>query len=144
MVGASPPRRIQALGREVGVIAKGRVLDIRPYLERASVFVNPLRLGAGTSLKLIEAMAMGKAAVSTTVGCQGLRVTPGKDILVADDPDQFAKNILLLFKDADLRQRIGLAARRLAVELYDWERIGERLGRVLKEIGNGQPQASAG
>ncbi len=139
LVGASPPRRIQRLGREPGVIAKGYVDDIRPYLSRASVFVNPVRIGAGTSLKLIEAMAMGKASVSTTIGCQGLSVTPGRDILVADNPDEFASTTLLLMKDDDLRERIGLAARRLTVQSYDWERIGEQLGRVMQEIGHSAP-----
>src|SRR4030095_11935398 len=90
MVGRDPPPRLRALAASAtNVPVTGWVEDIRPYLARAAVCIVPLRVGSGTRLKIFEAMAMGKAVVSTTIGAEGLPVTPGHDIVIADEPAEF-------------------------------------------------------
>jgi polysaccharide biosynthesis protein PslH len=98
----------------------GFVPDLRPHLAAAAVVVVPLRLGGGTRLKIVEAMAMGKAVVSTTLGAEGLEAVPGRDILVADEPAAFAGAVNRLLAEPGLAAEIGRSARRLAVERYAW------------------------
>jgi len=122
IVGHAPPPDIQRLARFPGVEVTGSVADVRPYYEEATVFIVPLRLGGGTRLKIIEAMAMGLPAVSTTVGAEGLSVQPGEDILIADDPASFIESVLRLLADAELRERIARSGQRLARH-YDWNEL---------------------
>ena len=119
-VGTSPPREIADFARsDPNVKVTGFVNDIRPYLETAAVMVVPIRIGSGTRLKILDAMAMGKAIVSTSVGCEGLGITDGKNILVADNPEEFASQVLSLLRNQSLRNDIEKNARNLA-EKYDW------------------------
>jgi len=122
IVGHAPSPDIQRLAHVSGVEVTGSVTDVRPYYEQATVFIVPLRLGGGTRLKIIEAMAMGLPAVSTTVGAEGLSMHPGEDILIADDPASFAESVLRLLADAELRQRIACSGQRLARN-YDWNEL---------------------
>jgi glycosyltransferase involved in cell wall biosynthesis len=122
IVGHAPPPDIQRLARFPGVEVTGSVADVRPYYEEATVFIVPLRLGGGTRLKIIEAMAMGLPAVSTTVGAEGLSVQPGEDILIADGPASFSESVLRLLADAELRERIARSGQRLARH-YDWNEL---------------------
>jgi polysaccharide biosynthesis protein PslH len=92
---------------------------VRPYIERAAVYVVPLRIGGGTRIKIFEAMAMAKAVVSTSVGAEGLPVSDGADIILADDPERFATAVVTLVRNQGERHRIGRAARRVA-ERHDW------------------------
>jgi polysaccharide biosynthesis protein PslH len=87
--------------------------------------VVPLRIGGGTRLKIFEAMAMGKAVVSTTVGAEGLPVTSGRDVVIADEPAAFARAVVGLIRDAESRRRIEVEARRLVVERYDWSAVAQ-------------------
>jgi glycosyltransferase involved in cell wall biosynthesis len=138
IVGHAPPPEIQRLARFPGVEVTGSVADVRPYYEEATVFIVPLRLGGGTRLKIIEAMAMGLPAVSTTVGAEGLSVQPGTDILIADDPASFIESVLRLLADAELRERIAQSGQRLARH-YDWDELCkpyvELAERVIKQGG---------
>lgn len=119
IIGGRPPPSIQALaGPEIELT--GLVPDLRPHLAEAAVVTVPLRLGGGTRLKIVEAMAMGKAIVSTSLGAEGIEAVPGREILIADDPESFAAAVVSLLKDPGLRARLGGAARRLAVERYSW------------------------
>jgi glycosyltransferase involved in cell wall biosynthesis len=122
VVGHDPPPDIQGLARLSGVEVTGSVTDVRPYYEGSTVFIVPLRLGGGTRLKIVEAMAMGLPAVSTTVGAAGLSVHPGEDILIADVPTSFVESVLRLLEDAELRQRIARNGQRLARH-YDWNEL---------------------
>jgi glycosyltransferase involved in cell wall biosynthesis len=101
--------------------------DMRPWVARASVFLCPILDGGGTKLKILDAMAMGKAVVSTSIGCEGLQVSPGKNILVADTPEDFATAVHNLLGDAALRQCLATAGRKLVEEKYSWEAIRGRL-----------------
>lgn len=117
------------------VTLTGYVEDIRPYVARAGCFVAPIRVGGGTRLKILDAWAMGKAVVSTSVGCEGLDARDGENILVRNDPGDFAAAVVRVLRDAGMRRALGSAARETAVTLYDWGVIGhgmiEEYRRVL-------------
>ena len=101
----------------------GAVDDIRPYLAKAALCVVPLRSGSGTRIKIFEAMAMGKAVVSTTLGAEGLPVQHGENIILADDPADFTREVVALLHDPPRRQRLGQAARKLVEESYGWPSV---------------------
>src|SRR2546430_5782684 len=103
----------------------GYVPDVRPYVRDAACYVVPLRVGGGTRLKILDAWAMGKAVVSTAVGCEGLAAEDGRNILIRDDPDGFGQAVCAVLRDAALRQRLGAGGRRTVELQYSWERIGE-------------------
>ena len=109
--------------------------DIRPYVARSAVYVVPIRVGGGTRLKVLDALAQGKAIVSTSVGCEGINVTDGRNIRIEDNPVEFAKRTIELLKDADRRLALGQEARQLAVEEYSWEKIGKVLDGVYQKVG---------
>jgi glycosyltransferase involved in cell wall biosynthesis len=98
----------------------GFVSDLRPHLASAAVVVVPLRLGGGTRLKIVEAMAMGKAIVSTRLGAEGIEAVPGRELLIEDEPAPFADAVNGLLADPALAARIGESARQLAVDRYGW------------------------
>jgi len=134
VVGRSPSRKLQAAAeREKNVRLTGWVEDIRPFVARAAICVVPLRIGGGTRLKIFEAMAMGKAVISTTVGAEGLPVGPGKDVVLADTPHDFAQSVICLLRDPHLRRRLGSGARSLVQENYSWGRVAESFVRILQD-----------
>jgi len=131
IVGQSPHRRVLRLAEDPAVTVTGYVDDVRPYIAGASVYVVPLRIGGGTRLKLLEAMAMGRAIVSTSLGCEGFEeLGSGRELSVADTPDEFAQQVIELLGDAPRRERRGQAARRFVEERYDWRLIVPRLEQV--------------
>lgn len=105
----------------------GYVDDIRPLVREAACFVVPLRVGGGTRLKILDAWAMGKAVVSTSVGCEGLKAEDGQNILIRDDPQEFAEAVVRVLRDPALRARLGAAGRRTVEEAYSWDVIGTGL-----------------
>lgn len=115
------------LMNERSIIMHGFVDDIRPFLERAAVVVVPIRVGGGTRLKVLEAMSMGKAIVSTSVGIEGISLEHGKNVLVADTPTEFTDCVHKVLHDAALRYRLGAAARKLVASKYQWNIIGQCL-----------------
>jgi glycosyltransferase involved in cell wall biosynthesis len=106
-----------------GIEVTGRVDDVRPHIAKASVYVVPLRIGGGTRLKIFEAMSMAKAVVSTTVGAEGLPVTRGHDIVIADEPARFAQSVVHLIRDEAARRALESTARELVVGRYDWSAV---------------------
>ncbi len=126
VVGPAPPEAIRRWA-SADVIITGLVDDVRPYLERARAVIVPLRIGGGTRLKILEAMAMGKAVVSTTIGAEGIDVADGEDILLADTDEAFANQVSRLLDDAALASRLGSAARRLVENCYDWRTSAHKL-----------------
>jgi polysaccharide biosynthesis protein PslH len=120
VVGQKPHPRLEPLRRLPGVSVTGRVPSVAPYLAGARVVIMPFRMGSGTRLKLIEAMAAGKAVVSTSLGAEGFtRLKDGNDLLLADSEEAFAAAVLLLLADPAAQARLGAAARAKAQE-YDW------------------------
>jgi glycosyltransferase involved in cell wall biosynthesis len=106
-----------------------------------AVYVVPLRIGGGTRLKIFEAMAMGLPVVSTTVGAEGLPLTPGTHYIPADDPQAFARSIVALLRDADTRARIGDAGRALVRARYDWSAVAATIEEALARFS--RPPAAA-
>lgn len=133
-VGGNPSPRVQKLAARSHILVTGRVPEIKPYFARATVFVVPLRIGSGTRLKILEALAMGKAVVSTTVGAEGLNLVDGEEILIADEPIAFTEAVLRLLTDASLRRKIGENGRARVERDYDWRRIGEKLYRLYESL----------
>ncbi len=124
----------------VGVTLTGYVDDIRPLVARASCFIVPLRIGGGTRLKILNAWAMGKAVVSTAIGAEGLRTRPGENILLADDPQDFAAAISSVLRDSALRRRLGREGRRTVEEHYSWSHLGEQLTGLYRGLLSGPTQ----
>ncbi len=132
IVGRAPGARVRKLaGGPVEVT--GRVESIIEHLRQAEVVVVPLRVGGGTRLKILEAMAAGKAVVSTSVGAEGLDVHHGQDIILADDPASFADAVVELIANAEVRRRYERAAAERACQ-YDWAVIAARFASVLHDV----------
>jgi glycosyltransferase involved in cell wall biosynthesis len=133
IIGGRPPPSLLALaGPQVELT--GFVPDLRPHLAAAAAVVVPLRLGGGTRLKIVEAMAMGKAIVSTTLGAEGIETVPGRDILIEDQPAAFADAVNRLLGEPGLAAQIGQSARRLAVERYAWSGAAQALEGFYRRI----------
>jgi len=126
-VGRAPDEVRRDHRERYGMELTGYVEDIRPLVHEAACYVVPLRVGGGTRLKILDAWAMGKAVVSTTVGCEGLDARDGENILVRDDPAEFAAAVRRVLEDEGLRARLGEGARRTAEEVYEWEVIGRSM-----------------
>jgi polysaccharide biosynthesis protein PslH len=144
VVGRSPSQRVRSLmDIDTNIRVTGRVEDIRPYVQQASVYIVPLRVGSGTRLKIFEAMSMAKPVVSTSVGAEGLPVTHGKNILLADDPAVFASNIVSLLQNSTDRERLGQEARNLVEKNYGWSSVADQFRKVLATVCT-RASASAG
>ena len=126
IVGQGPTEEIQRLAGP-NVVVTGRVPEVRSYLDQAAAVVVPLRMGSGTRLKVLEALAMGKAIISTSLGCEGINVSSGKHLLVADDPTHFAQSVLKILDDPTLAECLGQCGRTLAEEEYGWASITKDL-----------------
>nr|WP_281432467.1 glycosyltransferase [Desulfatitalea alkaliphila] len=112
----------------------GFVEDPLPYLNSAEIFVAPIMSGGGTKLKVLEAMAAGKAIVTTSIGCEGIEGIPGVHYLVADNEEGFAEAILLLLNNKELRHKIERSAHQLIVSKYNIEDIAEKLSDYYNRI----------
>jgi glycosyltransferase involved in cell wall biosynthesis len=134
IIGRAPTPAVKRLAEEHGIEVTGRVDDVRPHVARGDVYVVPLRIGGGTRLKIFEAMAMAKAVVSTTVGAEGLPITPGRDVMIADEPARFAQAVVHLIRDQESRRRIEGAARELVVTKYDWAAVAEDFEAALVAV----------
>lgn len=133
IVGGEPPEEVKALAGK-NVVVTGRVPDVRPYVRRAAVFVVPLRMGSGTRLKVLEGLAMNKAMVSTSLGCEGIDVENGKHLLIADDPGTFAAAVLRVMSDRQLARQLSSEGRDLVNRSYRWETIVNELEGVHRAV----------
>jgi glycosyltransferase involved in cell wall biosynthesis len=127
VVGQKPPEKLRKLHGQNGVVVTGMVEDPRPYIAAAAVYVAPLRMGGGTRFKLLEAMALGRPIVSTTLGAEGFAVQSGRELLLADTPAQFAAAVLRLLETPAAAQALAQAGRAFAKAGYDWSAIIPRL-----------------
>jgi len=140
VVGRNPDRRVMKLASPF-VEVTGTVASVVDHLKQAAAVVVPLRIGGGTRLKIYEAMAMGKAVVSTSVGAEGLDVHRGRDIMLADNPRDFAEAVIMFLRDREHRSRYESAAAALAAQ-YDWPAIGEKFAQVLGVVAGTAVQPS--
>jgi glycosyltransferase involved in cell wall biosynthesis len=123
IVGQRPHRRLDELRADPAITLTGRVDDVRPYIARAAAYVAPLRIGGGTRLKLLEAMAMGKAIVSTRLGAEGYPVSDRQQLMLTDAPDEFAAAVVDLLREPRRREALGQTARAFVEQKYDWRAI---------------------
>jgi polysaccharide biosynthesis protein PslH len=124
LVGKDPSEHMKFFPKhDSSIHVTGTVDDVRPYVSRAAVCVVPLRIGGGSRLKILEALAMKKAVISTTVGAEGLTITHDRDILLADKPDKFAEYVLLCIRNDDTRNSLAEAGYELVKEKYDWSNL---------------------
>jgi len=135
MIGRDPPGNITRFAqKETGFKCLGFVEDVRSHISEAAVYVVPLRVGGGTRLKILDAMAMGKAIVSTTIGCEGIDVTHGTDIIIADTAEDIAARTVELLGNRQMREEIGRNARQKALDLYSWKKVYPKLASTYLEL----------
>jgi glycosyltransferase involved in cell wall biosynthesis len=124
---------MQALASE-GIEVTGRVPDVRPYLEQATLFVCPLRFGAGIKNKVLEAMAMGKPIVATRLSADGIGLIEGEHVLYGSSAEMLGAAVLRLLHDNDLRQRMAQANRRLIETRFTWERVADQYEALYRDL----------
>jgi glycosyltransferase involved in cell wall biosynthesis len=135
VVGRKPLPPVKALAeRHPEIVVTGTVDDVRPYIARARLYLVPLRIGGGTRMKIYEAMAMGKPVVSTRIGAEGLPVTGGRDLVLADDAEAFAREILALLRDEGRRRSLGEAGRRLVTERFTWDAVARQFTEICQNV----------
>ena len=137
VVGRNPSGRLREVAAAAGVQVTGTVEDVRPHVAEAAVYIVPLRIGGGTRLKIFEALAMGKAVVSTTVGAEGLPIVPGEHYVRADTPADFARSVAALLEDPVRRQALGRAGRRLVEGHYSWAQTAAQFEAYCEEVASG-------
>lgn len=135
IAGRDPPASVIALGNREGITVVGPVPEMAPYFARARAVVVPILTGAGIRVKIVEAMANGRAVVSTSLGWEGLPyVEPGRHLLVADEPSEFAAATVRLLREPALRMQLATEARALAERRYDWRELGDQQETVLRGV----------
>lgn len=144
VVGRNPYSSLLELAtKDESITVTGRVDDVRPYMERAAAYVVPLRVGGGTRLKIFEAMAMEKPIVSTTIGAEGLPVTDGAELLLADTPEAFAAAVVGVLQNTDRANELGQQAAKLVRAEFGWGRVAERFAAICeKTLMAKQPNAA--
>jgi polysaccharide biosynthesis protein PslH len=131
VVGRNPyPGLLELSKRDSSIVVTGRVEDVRPYMERAAAYVVPLRIGGGTRLKIFEAMAMEKAIVSTSIGAEGLPVTDGNELRIADTPEAFAAAVVELLSAPEPASAMGQRAGQIVREKFGWAGVAKRFAEI--------------
>ena len=140
IVGSDPKEAVRRLGERPGVHVTGGVPDVRPYLEKAGIFVCPLRYGTGVKNKLLAALAMQKAVVATQRSLDGLDLRENEDLLVADEPAEFADKVVQLMEDPDRALRLATNGRALVGDRYSWESSARSMEKLLRQaVRDGRP-----
>lgn len=143
VVGRNPYASLVELSKsDPSIVVTGRVDDVRPYIDRAAVYVVPIRIGGGTRLKIYEAMSMGKPVVSTTVGAEGLPVTNNQELVLADSAPEFAAALIRLFRDADWAAELGGRAAKLVREKFGWRGVAESFAALCAESAKSLPKGT--
>ena len=133
VIGRNPGADVLALAKHAGVTIAGGVESVLPYYDEADVVIAPIRSGGGTRIKVLEAMVFGRAVVSTTLGAEGLEVTAGRDLLVADLPQDFASACVELIEDEPERNRIASSGRARVLSTYDRSRVQQALIAAVRD-----------
>lgn len=128
IVGKGMPESIERIARDMpGVTVTGRVPDVRPYIAKSALLINYLETGGGIALKVLEAMAMKKPVLSTSLGCEGIAVTHGKEAYIADGPEEFASAAACLLQNSAIRDEIAENGHRAVLGKYSWNSVASRL-----------------
>ncbi len=137
IVGNRPPKDLQKRASE-NIIVTGYVDDVRPYIRRSCLYVVPLRMGGGTRLKVLEALSMGKPVVTTSIGCEGINVTDKENVLIADDPFDFAAQAVDVLKNPGSYNEMSFNGHSLIKSDYDWSVIVSSMEEAYKKIHTGK------
>lgn len=131
VVGRDPfPALVELSKREPSITVTGRVDDVRPYIDSATAYIVPIRIGGGTRIKIYESMAMEKPVVSTSIGAEGLPLVNGKEILLADTAKDFAANVVRVLKDKKFADQIGTTAASTVREKFAWGNAANRFAEI--------------
>jgi len=133
VVGRNPSARLRNAGHQAGVRITGTVDDVRSFIDEGAVYIVPLRIGGGTRLKIFEALSMGKAVVSTTVGAEGLPIVDGEHFVRADSPHDFSRAVMSLLLDPERRKSLGNAGRDLVHAHYSWPSVAREFEAACEE-----------
>jgi glycosyltransferase involved in cell wall biosynthesis len=137
VVGRNPyPGLLELSKHDDSIVVTGRVDDVRPFMEKAAVYIVPLRIGGGTRLKIFEAMAMEKAIVSTSIGAEGLPVRNDEELILADTPEAFAGSVVRLLQDQAVARRLGQRAAVRMRETFGWRRVAENFASICENAVN--------
>jgi len=136
LVGRNPNSLITNLAGN-GVQINSQIDDIRQAYASADILVAPMRIASGTNIKILEAMAAGLPVVTTSVGIEGIRAKKGKEVIIANQPDNFASEVIALASNKKRQQELSLAGKKLVEKLYDWPQIARKLERAYQELING-------
>jgi sugar transferase (PEP-CTERM/EpsH1 system associated) len=136
VVGKDPTEKVQRLAQRPGVHVTGGVADMRPFLETAGVFVCPIRFGAGVKNKILAALAMQKPVVATSLSLEGLDLREDEHVLIADEPERFAAQVMRLMEDPDLAARLGRNGQAFVRAEYSWESSALQLDAILRATVN--------
>ena len=132
VAGRNPPNQfVEQFRSDRKIEFTGTVPDMRPYLAAATVVIVPLRVGGGTRIKILEACAAGKPIVSTSVGAEGLDLEPGKEIILADDPREFARSVVNLLQHPARSEAVARSARAAVVERYSHVTLKKSLDALI-------------
>lgn len=135
VVGKSPTRTLIELSKKnTNVLPVGYVEDIRPYVDTSAVFVAPIKSGGGTKLKVLNALAMAKPVVTTSVGAEGIEAKDGEHIAIADDAPTFARKVVELLRNPERATRMGKNGRDLILDKYDWRMIAREQDKLYRDI----------
>lgn len=135
IVGKRPSYKLERfISHRKNVILTGFVEDIRTYLAKATIFICPLRRGTGIKNKVLEAMAMGKAVISSSIGQEGIDALPERDIIIADNPKTFAQRTVELLSNKDTRDKIALNGRKIVEANYNWKIFADKLDKIYQEL----------
>ena len=135
IVGRFPPRSVRRLNGVSGVRVLGEVVDVHACLMEADVSVAPMRIARGVQNKVLEAMSVGVPVVATSEAVKGIRVVDGVEVLIGDNPEEFAAQIDRVLSDGALYERISTKARSRVMESYSWENVGAELNKIVLERG---------
>ena len=136
VVGQNPPPAVRALAKDPSICVTGFVEDVRPYVARASVVIAPFVSGMGIKNKVLEAMAMGKPVVTTSIGVRGINATHGDHLCFADSPLKFADHVEALLLDKPKRRRIGHQAREFVMKHHSWAGVTDKIETIFHEVQN--------
>lgn len=138
IIGKNPPEDFIRLAEQKPdqIRVTGYVPDLTPYLQNAAVIVIPVRTGSGMRVRILTAFAHAMPVVTTTVGLEGIDATNGKEVLLADTPQQFSDTVIDLLQDTSLQQRLAINGRKLVEEKYDWQVVLDRLDSIYREMQN--------
>jgi len=135
LVGKNPPDKLKSYSSvDTSIHVTGTVEDVRAYIAQAEICIVPLRIGGGSRLKILEAMAMKKPVVSTTVGAEGLSVEHGKNIFLADTPESFKDYVIRFLRDQTVRENIAESGYNLVKERYDWENLAMKHAMIWNDL----------